>query len=375
MPKQNRTERLKNQNTDIVQNRRLFEENQQRYRQRSNSKRTLRSIQENTDQLKLNRNELELREMGLENWETRNPGVQNLSAAAISGFVLYLLLLPAVYVIDVTVFGEVVREVGKVLTKAFRWFSQETVIVFVALVLPAAYLILEVALGNHLENKQENDNQANQENDDQDNQIGNTRNNLIKVFAIIVWLTLPALVFVFSFANSGLVATTVGSATFWAKLGKVVGLTLFALVAHGAVLWFGGRIWNAVSYLLIYKPYEIWLNRRITRLGQDITQNKSQIEEQFRNYYQNFQASNQNGDNTGLFSKGMREAVNEVFDKEIITNTPSNEDDTSVTSNKNEDSENTIEQNLQNEDSVNTDEIANSENSGFNRDDEDEVQP
>jgi hypothetical protein len=144
------------------------------------------------------------------------------------------------------------------------------------------------------------------------------------MFSVVMWLALPILVVGFSLINAGLInvnpARPLGPATFSAAIIRAVGLGAVAIVAHGFILLFGGRILDGIGYD-IYKLRQIQLRRRRDRCERRIAAETRRVEGGFRNFYNGFNNNdngNESGGGAGPFGATTRTVVNDVFDDDII---------------------------------------------------------
>jgi len=245
----------------------------------------------------------------LRNWNERNRGFMNASAAGVAEQVLWLGALIGIAVIDTLVLSFAGREIAKGFAEYLRSSVGEVawIVPISTFLFALSYLLVELCTGNKTNIRS-----------------GAATDSRISSFAVLMWLVLPIFVVGFSLINSGVFSsdpTRVGTATFNAGIFRAVGLGLIALVTHGFVLWFGGNIVTAFGYSL-FKLKQFWIRHRINRLDRLSNQARTTVETRFRGFYNSVNSENPNADGpppkVGPFGSTTASVVNDVFDDDII---------------------------------------------------------
>lgn len=147
-----------------------------------------------------------------------------------------------------------------------------------------------------------------------------------RAFAIIAWVTLPVLTFVYTLINTGLLSNDpfklVGPASIAGGITASLALGAVALVVHGFVLYYSDAI--ALGFAFIYyKIGQLILRFMINRTVRQINRLAGQTEDGFRRFVDHYRSTNNgNGTDPGPFSGTATRVVNDLFGSEVIE-TPS----------------------------------------------------
>ncbi|MBK8464951.1 MAG: hypothetical protein IPL32_03895 [Chloracidobacterium sp.] len=243
----------------------------------------------------------------IENWEERNHRYRNLDAWTIASHVMWSVSPISVVVTDTLLLSvagrELLRSAAPFLAAMFG--NAGAVIPIAIFLFAVGYITLELCTGHELDAER------------------GGRRRVIRPFSVVMCLALPVLVIGFSLINAGLIsgnaARPIGSATFAAAIIRAAGLGAVAVVAHGFILFFGGRIVDGFGYD-VYKGRQIQLRRRLDRCDRQIAAETPRVEGGFTHLYNEF--NNDNGENgsggAGPFGATTRRVVNDVFDDDII---------------------------------------------------------
>lgn len=314
MPSQNNAANLRDETARLRAERERNERENRAREERAENEAHLNSVQMSVQTLAQARQERELTDARLENWEVRNPAFTSVAVSDIAGYGLWIGSAVGVAFMDNMLLGDAAREIAKGYTKALKSIvgNGEWIILFAIIAFPIAYILMEIAVGYRfgIERK-----------------VGQI-SFLTGAFAVLAWLTLPIIIIGFSLSNSGLLSNDpdkiIGKATLWATIFRVGGSGLTAIVMHGFVLWNGARIAKAISYV-VFKIRQILLRRKLNRLNRQIGLATTDVESGFRDYYDGFNnrqtqetEAGETGIKAGPFGARTRQVVNEVFDQEVI---------------------------------------------------------
>jgi hypothetical protein len=278
---------------------------------RSRRDATFAAVQENTSRIENHEEELVWCRAVLRNWNERHRELLNISAAEISAFMLLLASPLGVVTIDLLVLSYAGREVAKGAIELFKgsvaaaWIVPAAVIAFTF-----AYIVVELAIGASRDNTR----------------LSREQRRRAAQLAILLWLALPTFIAIISLANSGVFSTdaarTIGRGTITVAIVRAAGFAMFALAAHGFILFFGPAIIDAIGYA-VFKVRQMRVRRRIRDLERGTRVARSRVESGVRDYHRSVTSdADGRSASTGPFSTTTTRVVNETFGQEVIEPPP-----------------------------------------------------
>ncbi len=211
----------------------------------------------------------------LRNWNERNRGFLNVTATEVALFALLIVSPFAVVTLDMLMLSYVGREIARGAIEALKGAGGNNIggTVLVAVVLfTLGYVVVELVIG------------AARDND----QLGRELRRRSAQLAVMLWITLPLFIVIFSLVSSGIFSAdstkTIGRATLTAAIVRAALFGLFAMAIHGFILWFGSAIVNAYGYLF-YKARQLHIARRMRGLERRRREAGGDLESSFRNFH------------------------------------------------------------------------------------------
>lgn len=275
---------------------------------RENQDASFSVVQENSSRIESNEEELVWWRSVLRNWNERNREFMNISAPEIAGLMLWLATPLGVTTIDLLILSYVGREVAKGATEVFKGAAGGAWIVPLAVIaFTLAYIAVELAVGASRESTR----------------LSSEQRRRAAQIALLLWLALPIFIVIFSLVNSGVFSTdaarTIGRGTLTAAFVRAIGFGMFALAAHGFILFFGPAIVNASGYA-VFKSKQVRITRRIRDLERRIRAARGSVEHGVRDFHRAVSTgSDSSGEvSTGPFSTTTTRVVNETFGQEVI---------------------------------------------------------